>query len=77
MRFEPHTCPSCGGIATGTSETIPGVALLDFDADGNAEYAGETKMCWDGQQTEIDADGNAELWCGEGHCWPARMDEEE
>ena len=74
MRLEPWKCPECDQPAKGTLESIPGVARLLFDEDGNAEYFGQTDVCWDGQQTVLDESGRATLVCPEGHDWPAVMD---
>jgi hypothetical protein len=54
MRFKPWKCPECGQPAKGTLETISGLALMTFDAEGNAEYDGETKVDWDNQVTQHD-----------------------
>ena len=43
MQFDPWKCPECDQPATGTVEVVHGVALLIFDDEGHAEYAGETK----------------------------------
>ena len=67
MRFEPSNCPECGQQAKGTLETIPGIARLLFDEDGNAEYLGGTDVCWDGQETVRDESGRATLVCPDGH----------
>ena len=67
MRFDPPTCPECGEYAKGTFETVPGLALLMFDADGEAEYFGQTDMCWDMQTTDLDEQGRATLICPAGH----------
>ena len=75
MRFDPPTCPECGEYAKGTFETVPGLALLMFDADGEAEYFGQTDMCWDGQTTDLDEQGGATLICPAGHTWQAKMDD--
>jgi hypothetical protein len=74
MRFDPPTCPECGEYAKGTFETIPGVALLMFDDDGNAEYFGQTDVGWDGQETDRDEQGRATLICPSGHAWQATDD---
>jgi hypothetical protein len=75
MRFDPSNCPECGQQATGTLETIPGIALLLFAEDGAADYQGETKVCWDGQMTVFAEDGRATLVCPDGHDWLAEMDD--
>ena len=71
MRFDPWKCPECGKPARGTHEMVPGLALLNFAPDGEAEYEGETKMYWDGQTTDTDDAGKVLLECPEGHQWPA------
>ena len=73
MRFEPSNCPSCGQQATGLLETIPGIALLLFDEDEVAHYAGETDVCWDNQTTVRDRLGHVTLVCADGHQWPASL----
>ena len=75
MRFEPSNCPECGQQAKDTLETIPGIARLLFDEDGNAEYLGGTDVCWDGQETVRAEDGRATLVCPDGHDWLAVMDD--
>lgn len=75
MKFSIPTCPSCGAAAAGTSDLVPGVALLTIDADGNAEYSGETQMDWNGQRPKI-IDGELVLRCHEGHEWQSPCDEE-
>jgi hypothetical protein len=74
MKFDPCKCPECGEIAIGTVDLIPGIALLDFDDDGEADYVGETKVCWDGQFSETDAEDRTLLSCGE-HEWYATCEE--
>lgn len=71
MRFSPWKCPECGQAAKGTLETIPGLALLIFDDDGQATYAGETEIDWDSQATQHDEAGRVLLQCPDGHQWPA------
>ena len=73
MKFKPARCPECGELAKGTAETVPGIALLDFDDDGNADYSGETKVLWDSQETVCDEDGRVTLVCPDGHDWQAEM----
>ena len=58
----------------GTLETLPGVALLNVDPEtGDAEYGGETKIWWDGQQSNRDLQGRYLLTCENCHEWPAEM----
>ena len=75
MRFTPWKCPTCGQSAAGTLETVPGLALLVFDDDGQAEYEGETKIDWNGQKTCQDKSGRTILECLSGHQWPANHDD--
>jgi hypothetical protein len=73
MRFDPSTCPACGQPAQGTLETIPGLARLIFDEQGDAQYLGQTDVCWDAQTPDRTDDGRAVLVCPGGHAWPAHM----
>jgi hypothetical protein len=73
MRFDPPKCPTCGELPKGTAEETPGIALLDFDEDGDAEYSGETTMLWENQTTVTDEDGKVTLVCPDGHDWQAEM----
>jgi hypothetical protein len=73
MRFDPSNCPSCGEQATGLLETIPGIAFLLFDENGDAQYAGETDVCWDNQTTVRDRLGHVMLVCPDEHQWPASL----
>jgi hypothetical protein len=76
MNFAIPDCPTCGAIAKGTIETIPGLALLTFDADGDAEYFGETEVCWNGQEAKITGDAFT-LACAEGHEWQSPLGDAE
>ena len=75
MRFTPWKCPECGQSAQGTVDTIPGLALLAFDDNGNAEYNGETKIDWNNQTTLHDESGRDLLECPAGHQWPAERED--
>ena len=75
MRFTPWKCPECGEPAQGTVDTIPGLALLAFSGDGNAEYAGETKVDWNNQATRHDEFGADLLECPAGHQWAAKRED--
>lgn len=75
MRFKPWKCPECGQPAKGTLETIPGLALLKFDKDGQAEYDGGTEVAWDDQATQHNEAGNDILECHLGHQWPAKCED--
>ena len=74
MRFDPWKCPECDQPATGTVEVIHGVALLLFDDEGDANYAGETKVDWNSQVSLLDASGRLTLGCPNGHQWQATDD---
>ena len=71
MKFAIPCCPTCGEQASGTLETVPGVALIQPDEKhpGHFDYAGETKMFWDSQETVTDVMGAATLICDHGHEW--------
>lgn len=75
MRFKVSRCPVCEEEAMGTVECVPGVALLTFDAKGEAEYEGETKLDWDLQFTRYDDRGHVTLECSNGHQWQTGMHE--
>jgi hypothetical protein len=77
MLFDPYKCPECGEPARGVLETVSGLALLDIDEDGSAEYAGETKMYWDSQVMDLTDDNMATLGCPRGHQWQAKLVDEE
>ncbi len=74
MQFTPWKCPKCQKPAAGTLETVPGLALLNFDDNGDAEYEGETKMYWNGQETRFNEDGKAMMECPNGHVWAAEKE---
>lgn len=40
-----------------------------LNAGGVLEYSGETKMYWDGSETETDDQGRVKLICSDGHEW--------
>ena len=73
MKIKQHICPECGGIATGTLELLPGVAGLDIEEDGSAEYSGETDVQWD-NQTTVMRDGKYVLTCHNGHEWTSEIE---
>lgn len=73
MRFAAPACPTCGKQAEGTLETVYGVAVLQFDEEGRAEYAGGTEMDWHSQQT-VDGPGGVTLECPEGHRWESAVE---
>lgn len=77
MIFGTPVCPECGLPAYGAVERIPGVALLaEVPGPGkDVEWAGETKVEWDGQTTETDADGRVLLTCRSCHEWWSKVEE--
>ena len=77
MNDVPWTCPKCGRPARGTLETVPGVARLFFDEHGNAEYLGQTDLCWEAQEAVVAEDGRTMLVCPIGHDWPAVLNDAE
>lgn len=78
MKFDPIKCPHCGEVARGSIETVTGVALFTGpDEKGEVEYAGETDIDWNTQETIIDEDADGDpvgviLSCPNGHEWTAR-----
>lgn len=77
MHFLPWKCPICHQAAEGTLETVFGLALIKFDDDDQAEYAGETQIDWNSQITCLNRDGKVMLQCPEGHRWQADRFEED
>jgi len=75
MKSDVPCCSVCGEMAIGTLELVPGLALLRFNQEGEAEYEGETRMDWNNQITPRDSAGRATLECSNGHQWAARMDD--
>lgn len=74
MRFNPSRCPECGELPRGTCDVIAGIALVQFDDDNQeAEYAGETKVLWDSQETPVNADGLIDVVCPNDHVWQAEL----
>lgn len=74
MKFKTIICPECGEVADGTLEQVPGIALINFNQDGEGEYSGETKILWEGQQTEpVDDNTKVTLICAQGHEWTTEV----
>ena len=60
-------CPECSQEPKGTAETVAVTALLSFDEEGNARYAGGSEVHWDTQRTLTDASDRLLLVCPNGH----------
>jgi hypothetical protein len=76
MIVVPNRCPTCGQLARGILETLPGLALIAFDeATEEAEYQGTTEIWWDDQERVQDAQGEITLICGQHHEWQALWNE--
>lgn len=77
MKFNPWKCPECGEPARGTVERVFGLALMTFDENGDAGYAGETKIDWNSQtsvlRTTAENDVVFLLECINGHRWQAEQ----
>jgi len=73
MTFDMPWCTVCGQLARGMLEIVPGLALLNFDNAGRAEYEGETKIAWDDQLPCRDRQGRLTLQCPDGHQWQAQL----
>jgi hypothetical protein len=78
MKFNPCRCPECNALPKGTLDWTPSTALMSADDERarnpEFEYDGESKMHWDGQETEEDDQGRVGLICPNGHEWFALMD---
>jgi hypothetical protein len=75
MKIIPSDCPQCGERVYGTADIIPGTALLIENDDGTFDYAGETKVDWDGQ-THRTRDDQTIVCCANGHEWMADLDDD-
>lgn len=75
MRFAEDHCPTCGLEVRGTSDTIPGSALLELVDETTREYehTGETEVFWDGQMNVEPTPGLVALDCRNGHEWTTRI----
>ncbi len=69
MRFEVPNCPRCGKIAHSTCDIIPGDARILQTDGGGFQYAGETRIWWDAQETVRDSEGRWLLRCEDLHEW--------
>lgn len=67
MRWEIETCPECGEEASGTVESLMGVAMIER-LHGEFQYSGYTDVLWDAQKS-VTKDGKELLVCGNGHEW--------
>jgi len=78
MRIEKSTCPECGEQLRGTIEIVHGVALIGINADGTAEYEGDTDMWWDEQiPVAGEATNTFRVICHNSHEWETRIDFED
>lgn len=76
MKLKTPCCPTCNKPATGTVESLKGVAEFAGDPSaGPVEYGGNTKVWWDEQKTDRDEKGRAIVVCEEGHDWPTEIEE--
>lgn len=63
-------CPECDEEAEGSVDTVPGIALFGgFDEDGGTTYAGDTRMCWDGQMSDWQPGKGMLVQCTAAHEW--------
>ena len=74
MKLKIFKCPTCKGLATGTLELLPGVAELNVDETGEADYSGTTDIQWD-SQSSIKRRGKYILTCDNGHEWLSAITE--
>lgn len=79
FEMQQFECPYCGSAATGTDETIPGVALFGEPVENggtvHVDHFGETEVEWDGQRQIVDEAGRVSLVCKDGHRWWARRED--
>ena len=72
MRFFPWKCPECAEAAYGLLEELQGIARIQFDERGDADYEGYTEVVWDSQRTIETQLGVVTLLCPKGHDWHAK-----
>lgn len=73
MKFEKPNCPCCKTHATSVWENIPGQALLTEPSEtGDVDYAGETDVFWDGQESDENEQGLL-LGCDCGESWRSKL----
>ena len=75
MRIEPSVCPHCCANIAGTADIVPALAYVNRSEDGTYEWAGESKVFWDGQESVMDSEGLTLVQCDEGHEFEARVEE--
>ena len=81
MKFEQPLCPKCGDILAGTVDLVPGVASVftrsdHVDSKTTFDFAGETRMGWNGQQHIRNDKGEVLVACdGCSHQWYTKLEE--
>ena len=75
MKLAKPKCLQCSCRAIGTVDLIPGTALFDAvpTLRRSVGWAGETKVCWDGQETITNENGESKVTCDNGHEWFTRV----
>ncbi len=77
MKIEIPKCPTCGGPAIGTLETVQAIAKLgEIKEDGTCEYEGTTEILWDTQKTMLVLHTPV-LVCAQHHDWASTITESE
>lgn len=75
MRFKPSKCPECGEPPEGMREKLYGLALLTGSDELGFDYAGETEVDWDSQETVVEG-GLVTLQCANAHAWHAEKEDD-
>lgn len=76
MKFKTIICPHCQQEAKGIIESVQGVALINLYENGDADYAGETDVDWDTQQSVRSERGQYTLVCPQGHDWLSYLEDD-
>jgi len=70
FKVDKPRCPECNEPAMGMHEFVQGLASLEFDSEGNADYGEEAfKVDWDSCLMKADRRRNVTLECHCGATW--------
>lgn len=69
FKFEIKKCPQCGHAPVSILESVLCDAFINEDYEGGFDYAGESEIAWDTQETQIDSELRCYLMCPQKHTW--------
>lgn len=75
MKFEPNLCPICDEPAKSTLGSVLVDELMSYDpSTGEYDYADESEVDWNCQESELDCAGRFKLQCSScDHDWLAKL----